>query len=411
MTMNDHWGYNAADHRFKTTQDLIRKLADIASKGGNFLLNIGPTAQGEIPPESVDRLAGLGAWMDGPGGAGEAIRSTSGGPFKRPFTWGRCTMSPRPASAAGPATRLYLHVFEWPADGRLIVPGLLNRPLAAFPIARPGERLPTAREGENVVLSLTARAHNPDNSVIVLDIEGAPDIASPPVISAPAEIFVDDLEVTVASDQPQVEFRYTTDGREPDVASTLTSAGGAIRLTHSAQLAVRAFRAGQAVSPVARRAFSKVAPLGAVKVLAQNPGLEYEYFERPAGEYQSVGEFDSAQPLRTGVAQGFDLSSRAREKYWGFRFRGFLAVPEGGVYHLYTRSDDGSRLWIGDRLVVDNDKPHSFLEAGGAIALSPGLHPITVSYFENWGGFDLKVLWSGPQLAKQEIPLAALRRR
>ena len=63
MTMNDHWGYNKNDHDYKSSEDLIRKLVDIASKGGDFLLNIGPTPEGELPDESQDRLTALGTWM------------------------------------------------------------------------------------------------------------------------------------------------------------------------------------------------------------------------------------------------------------------------------------------------------------------------------------------------------------
>ena len=67
-------------------------------------------------------------------------------------------------------------------------------------------------------------------------------------------------------------------------------------------------------------------------------------------------------------------------------------------------SDDGSRLWIGDQLVVDNDGPHSFKVEGGEIALAQGFHEITVAFFENWGGFDLKVYWSEPGGKRELIP-------
>jgi hypothetical protein len=80
------------------------------------------------------------------------------------------------------------------------------------------------------------------------------------------------------------------------------------------------------------------------------------------------------------------------------------------VYRLATRSDDGSCLWIGDKLVVDNDKPHSAHEESGVIALAAGVHPIRVEFFENSGGYELKVLWSGPGVAREEIPAAALLR-
>lgn len=74
MTMNDHWGYNKNDHNWKSKEDLIRKLVDITSKGGNFLLNVGPTAEGLFPQPSIERLAAIGKWMKI---NGESIYGTS----------------------------------------------------------------------------------------------------------------------------------------------------------------------------------------------------------------------------------------------------------------------------------------------------------------------------------------------
>ena len=123
MTMNRHWGYNKHDRDYKSETDLIRKLADIASKGGNFLLNVGPTAEGEFPPESIERLQAIGEWMET---NGQAIYSTSASPFAD-LEWGRCTQK----SLKNGNTRLYLHVFDWPSDGELTVPGIYNRPVQA----------------------------------------------------------------------------------------------------------------------------------------------------------------------------------------------------------------------------------------------------------------------------------------
>ncbi|MEJ5170740.1 MAG: alpha-L-fucosidase [Fimbriimonadales bacterium] len=119
MTMNDNWGYSRRDNNWKSTQDLVRKLCDIASKGGNFLLNVGPTELGEIPQPSVERLEQVGRWMkvNGP-----AIYGTSKSPLgKLPFE-GRVTRK---------GTTLYVHAFVWPEDGRFLLPGVQTAPVKA----------------------------------------------------------------------------------------------------------------------------------------------------------------------------------------------------------------------------------------------------------------------------------------
>ena len=397
MTMNDHWGYNRVDKNFKTTEDLIRKLADIASKGGNFLLNIGPTPEGEIPPESVDRLAAIGRWMDV---NGDAIHGTQASPFPG-LEWGRCTQR----ALADGTTRLYLHVFDWPKNGKLIVPGLLNDPVKASLLAAPGQTVSVSRDQDAIILALPESAPDPIDSVVVLDVRGRADVAVAPVISAEANIFVGALDVTVASDRERVELRYTLDGSDPTVGSPV--AHGPLQLRNTATVSARAFRDGKAVSPVAKGIFTKVPPRPAEIPAGVSPGLRYEYFEK---KVERVGELDGTPATKKGTVAGFETALKDRDKNFCFKYTGYLKVPADGVYRLYTRSDDGSALWIGDTLVVDNDKPHSSQEQSGVIALAAGLHPITVSFFENSGGFELKVLWSGPRVKKEEIPAAALWR-
>jgi alpha-L-fucosidase len=169
MTMNDHWGYNKADGKWKSSQDMVRKLIDIASKGGNYLLNIGPMADGTFPEESIQRLEEIGKWMKV---NSEAIYSTSASPFKN-LPWGRCTQK-----TIGNRTRLYLHVFNWPGNSELLVPGLMNQTAQARLIE--GRRqLTVGYSPEGMTISVPETAPGEISTTIVLDLDGAPKIVPP----------------------------------------------------------------------------------------------------------------------------------------------------------------------------------------------------------------------------------------
>ena len=162
MTMNDTWGYKQHDQNWKPAADLIRKLVDVASKGGNFLLNVGPDALGRIPQPSVERLQAMGRWTRA---NGEAIYGTAASPFAK-LPWGRCTRKPG---------TLYLHVFDWPQDGRLVVPGLKSSVRSARLLAG-GEPLRVESKGNDKLIHLPASAPDPVASVIRVELDGPLDV-------------------------------------------------------------------------------------------------------------------------------------------------------------------------------------------------------------------------------------------
>lgn len=172
MTINGTWGYKSTDHNFKSPEVLIHNLVDIASKGGNYLLNVGPTSTGEIPRPEVDRLQAVGKWMDV---NGEAIYGASASPFGHPFDWGRCTAKIRPDK-----TILYLHVWNWPADGRLVLPGLKNQVTNVY-LLKPemlSERssMKHASDSDGVIITLPKNPPDPISSTVAVEIQGSPDI-------------------------------------------------------------------------------------------------------------------------------------------------------------------------------------------------------------------------------------------
>jgi len=166
MTMNSTWGYKRHDNKWKSAEELIHMLVDAASKGGNFLLNVGPTAEGLIPAASVERLAAIGRWMKV---NGESIYGTRASPLGK-VPWGRCTAKDK---------RLYLHVFDWPSDGILRVQGLTSGVKGAYCLAdRARTELVVRRTvgGEEVGIEIKVPRKGPDpvDSVIVVELEGEP---------------------------------------------------------------------------------------------------------------------------------------------------------------------------------------------------------------------------------------------
>ena len=113
MTINNTWGYNEHDHDYKSSQYLIRSLVEVASKGGNLLLNVGPRPDGTIQPEFQERLQAVGRWLEI---HGEAIYGTTYGPVQ----------GVSDIRTTAKRDRIYVHVLEWP-KGVLQVPGITRK--------------------------------------------------------------------------------------------------------------------------------------------------------------------------------------------------------------------------------------------------------------------------------------------
>jgi len=164
VTINDTWGFKKDDHNWKSPQVLIRQLATTASRGGNYLLNVGPTSLGVIPPESVERLAEVGKWTHA---NGESIYATAASPYPYDVSWGVLTSKP---------ARLYLHVFRWPGK-QLVMYGLTSKVERASLLAGHAAVKFTQKDDPKagytaLTLSLPAEAPDANDSVIVLDVAG-----------------------------------------------------------------------------------------------------------------------------------------------------------------------------------------------------------------------------------------------
>ena len=157
MTMNTTWGFKFYDDKWKTPEVIIRNLIDIASKGGNYLLNVGPTAAGEIPEPSVERLAAVGKWMKT---NGESIYGTTASPFQTQLDFGRATSKPG---------RVYLHIFNWPADGVLRVPSWGKSVKKAYLLTSPGRALKFSESATGTAVQVPSQPSDSIATVVVLE--------------------------------------------------------------------------------------------------------------------------------------------------------------------------------------------------------------------------------------------------
>ncbi len=157
MTMNDTWGYKHFDDNWKSEETLIQNLIDIVSKGGNFLLNVGPTAEGIIPQPSVERLKAMGDWMDV---NSESIYGANASPFKKP-SWGRFTQK---------ENKIYAHIFDWPQDNQLMIPELKSAKNVYLLTSQGNESLNISQSDGVLQINLPEEAPDKVASVVVLEI-------------------------------------------------------------------------------------------------------------------------------------------------------------------------------------------------------------------------------------------------
>lgn len=227
--------------------------------------------------------------------------------------------------------------------------------------------------------------------------------AARPLITPAGGPLLGPVKVSAPALTPGSAVRHTLDGTEPgpDAAPMPET----LEIADSVTLRARAFAPGLAPSAVARAEFRRVTPRPALPEGAPAEPFRYTYYH---GRFERLPDFSKLTPVKSGAATGFNLEMRDRDDHFAVRFTGHLEAPQTGMYTFFVESDDGSRLWIGDQLVVDHDGLHAATEKAGEIALAAGRHPVTVEYFEAEWGQALAVRWSGPGLPKQDVPPAAL---
>lgn len=210
VTFNNTWGFKKNDHTWKSPKAIILQLFDIAAKGGNYLLNVGPNAEGLIPQESVDILSKVGNWMKI---NSESIYGTQASPFKVECSWGNITQK---------TGKLYLGIFNWPADG-LYLEGLINRVKKVYLLADKQQKiLPFKDEFNKIIdhhrlkIELPKQIPNQIVPVVVVEIEGPANVETAICQKADKTILLPGVSALVQNDGKPAELKYTVRGGGAD---------------------------------------------------------------------------------------------------------------------------------------------------------------------------------------------------
>ncbi|UCG27930.1 MAG: alpha-L-fucosidase [Bacteroidales bacterium] len=394
MTMNNTWGFKKNDHDWKPTEVLIHNLVDIAAKGGNYLLNVGPTGEGIIPQPSVDRLKEMGQWMKI---NGEVIHNSRAFRFYREGDDIRLVQSKD-------GETIYAVTLSWPGSS-LTLESIKPDPGSEVKLL--GSETPLTwiiNEKGNLEIeipdNLREEANRPCKYAWTFKIRGeAFPLADAPAIvtnlneSGDEILFDGKIEVRIEGADPEVPIHFTTNGSDPTPASPEYTSP--VILETSTVIKAKAFLNGSKASFTAIAEFLDIEDEGF-------HCLNYEYYE---GEWEQLPDFNQLDPLRKGLVTEIGLSQvRPRENYFGIVFSGKIKISEPGEYLFYTESDDGSRLYVNGEMIVDNDGLHGMEEKAGRITLKEGNHDIRITYFEAGGGNGIRVFMESPEMEKQEIP-------
>jgi len=188
-------------------------------------------------------------------------------------------------------------------------------------------------------------------------------------------------------------IRYTTDGSEPTLSSPLVQPE--ITMDGPGQLTIKSFSPRGAFDKVMKADFKPSSLKPSILPKTAKPGgLRYNYYE---GAWDSLPDFGKMKPVLTGIMdKDFNWNKLPRKTNWGARMEGFIEIKEDGYYAFGLSSDDGSKLYIGNQLLVNADGLHGNEDHSGIVPLQKGFYPIRVDYFQREGGMSIELVYVTP---------------
>jgi len=416
--LEDAWDYNSS-------QSLVLQLIDKVSSGGNFLLDIGPDEHGKIPPIMQERLLEIGDWIKI---NGEAIYNTVR--WRTPSQWSegmkgykpknssgdlllKLTVDPDPGYAVkevfytyNPITNsLYAILPKYPASRKIVLKAVdLSEGKSKVSLLTTRQGLSWNLDGDNTIILLPEYDPNKMKApyAYVIKIENYGRFAKKPSIKVEYKNAMQPL-VTITG-TPEATIRYTTDGTAPNAASKVYTKPFLIDKTSTVQ--AQSFVEGSLPGSIATEKVIKYEWLKAITVGNVSPGLSYKYFE-PNGEV-NLESINNTTAAKTGITSIVSNSLKQRAEKFALSFDGYIKVTKDAFYTFFTKSDDGSKLFIDGVEVVDNDGNHGSTEKTGKAPLKKGFHRIRIIYYDSAGDNDLQVFMQPDGGSKAAIPAAML---
>lgn len=209
-------------------------------------------------------------------------------------------------------------------------------------------------------------------------------------------ILLKDKPTLIGVSNSSVELRYTTDGTEPDMTSKKV-VNSMFTITGPAQLVLKAMSINGKYDKIVRGNFELGEALPSVSRpnKIKQGGLKYSYYE---GSWEKLPDFKKLKPIQTGLADSlFNINKLPGKTNFACLFEGYIEIINDGYYVFATVSNDGSKLSLGDKLIIDNDGVHSTESVKSfVLPLKKGFYPVRLEYFQKDESSSLQLLYLTP---------------